>query len=82
MKGDERYNVYSCSEVITCVAALKLWEKGLFSLEDKLSEYMPEFKEMTVRDGDLIKKAEKLKCLITAIFIIYINVLKNYIITT
>ncbi len=58
MNGNERYNIYSCSKVITCTAALQLWEKGLFSLEDKLSEYMPEFKEMTVKTNDGINKAE------------------------
>ena len=58
MTGDERYNIYSCSKVITCVAAMQLWEKGLFSLEDKLSDYMPEFKEMTVKTESGIKKAE------------------------
>lgn len=59
INGSERYNVYSCSKVITCVAAMQLWEKGLFSLEDKLSDYMPEFKEMTVKTGRWYKKAEK-----------------------
>ena len=59
MKGDEIYNIYSCSKPITCVAAMMLWEKGLFSLEDKLSDYMPEFKEMTVKTDNGIKKAEK-----------------------
>ena len=58
MNGTERYNIYSCSKPITCTAALQLWEKGLFSLEDKLSDYMPEFREMTVRTDDGIKKAE------------------------
>ena len=58
MTGKERYNIYSCSKVITCTAALQLWEKGLFSLEDKLSDYMPEFKDMTVRTDEGIKKAE------------------------
>jgi len=57
--GNERYNIYSCSKVITCTAALQLLEKGLFSLEDKLSDYMPEFKEMTVKTDDGIEKAEK-----------------------
>lgn len=59
MNGNERYNIYSCSKPITCTAALQLWEKGLFSLEDKLSDYMPEFKEMSVRTEEGIKKAEK-----------------------
>ena len=58
MNGNERYNIYSCSKAITCVAAMQLWEKGSFRLEDKLSEYMPEFAEMTVKTEDGIKKAE------------------------
>ncbi len=58
MNGDERYNIYSCSKVITCTAALQLWEKGLFSLEDKLSDYMPEFERMTVKTENGIKDAE------------------------
>jgi CubicO group peptidase (beta-lactamase class C family) len=58
MTGDERYNIYSCSKVITCVAAMQLWEKGLFSLEDKLSDYMPEFNGMTVKTENGIQKAE------------------------
>ena len=58
MNGKERYNIYSCSKPITCTAALKLYEKGMFSLEDKLSDYMPEFKSMTVKTENGIKKAE------------------------
>ena len=38
MNGKEFYNIYSCSKPITCVAALQLYEKGLFKLEDKLSK--------------------------------------------
>ena len=56
--GEERYNIYSCSKVITCTAALMLFEKGKFSLEDKLSKYMPEFEEMTVKTENGIVKAE------------------------
>ena len=60
INGSERYNIYSCSKVITCTAALQLWERGLFSLEDKLSDYMTEFKEMTVRTESGIKKRKTL----------------------
>lgn len=67
MNGSERYNIYSCSKVITCVAALQLWEKGLFDLEDKLSDYMPEFEEMTVKTEKGVRKAEK-KILIRHLF--------------
>ena len=58
MDGTEKYNIYSCSKVITCTAALQLWEKGLFSLEDKLSDFMPEFAHMTVRTESGVKPAE------------------------
>ncbi len=59
MNGNERYNIYSCSKAITCTAALQLWEKGLFQLDDRLSDYLPEYAEMTVlcEDGTL-KKAK------------------------
>ena len=58
IQGNERYNIYSCTKGITCVAALQLWEKGLYSLEDKLSDYMPEFEDMFVQTESGIKKAE------------------------
>ena len=59
MDGTERYNIYSCSKVITCTAALQLWERGLFSLEDKLSDYMPEFQEMRVLTENGTRAAER-----------------------
>ncbi len=58
MNGKERYNIYSCSKPITCTAALQLWEKGLFSLEDKLSDYMPCFENMTVQTENGIVAAK------------------------
>lgn len=59
MQGNERFNIYSCTKMITCTAVLQLWEKGLFSLEDPISKYMPEFQNMTVRSGDTVVPAEK-----------------------
>ena len=56
--GKEKYNIYSCSKLITCTAALKLWEDGRFSLEDKLSDYMPEFEKMTVKCGENVIPAK------------------------
>ena len=58
MKGDERYNIYSCSKLITCVAALQLYEKGLLSLDDKLSDYIPEYRKMQVRCEGGLKDAK------------------------
>ena len=56
--GKERYNIYSCSKPITVVAALQLYEKGLYKLSDNLSDYMPEFKEMYVKTDSGLRKAE------------------------
>ncbi|MBQ8302628.1 MAG: beta-lactamase family protein [Clostridia bacterium] len=58
MNGKERYNIYSCSKPITCTAAMQLWEKGLFSLEDRLSDYLPEFERMTVKCEGGVREAK------------------------
>ena len=59
IQGNEKYHIYSCSKLITCAAAMQLWEKGAFSLEDDLSDYLPAFAEMTVKTKDGIQKAKK-----------------------
>lgn len=48
IQGNELYNIYSCSKVMTVTAAMQLWEKGLFDLDDPLSKYLPEYAHMTV----------------------------------
>jgi len=59
LEGNELYNIYSCSKVATVTAAMQLYEKGVFLLDDPLYEYIPEFKEMYVKDADgNLKKAE------------------------
>ncbi len=45
------YNIYSATKIITCVAALQLFEKGLFRLWDPVSQYLPEFSNMKVKYG-------------------------------
>lgn len=57
---DTLYNIYSNTKVITCVAAMQLYEKGLFLLEDPLSRFFPEFANMQVLQSDgSVKPAEK-----------------------
>ena len=56
--GKEKYHIFSCSKLITCAAAMQLWEKGLFSLEDNLSDYLPAFADMTVKTEDGVRKAK------------------------
>ena len=58
MLGKEKYHIYSCSKLFTCVAAMQLWEKGMFALDDKLCDYMPVFQEMTVKTEDDIQTAK------------------------
>ncbi len=59
MTGDELINIYSCSKLTTVVAALQLYEKGEFLLDDPLYNYIEEYKEMYIKDSDgNIKKAE------------------------
>ena len=57
INGGERYYIYSTSKPITCTAALQLWERGLFSLEDPLAKFMPEFACMTVKNEGGIRPA-------------------------
>lgn len=41
--------LYSLTKIMTCTAALQLIEKGDMLLNDPLSDYLPEYEEMTVR---------------------------------
>ena len=50
--GSERYNIYSCSKVITCTALMQLVEKDALRLEDAVYEYLPEFRNMKKRVDD------------------------------
>lgn len=57
MTGDEMLYFWSCSKITTVTAALQLFEKGVFLLDDPLYEYIPEFKEMWIKkeDGEIVK---------------------------
>jgi CubicO group peptidase (beta-lactamase class C family) len=62
MTGKEQYSIFSCSKPITCTAALQLWEKGLFDLDDELCKYMPEFTDMkVVGHGGLVPAKNRIK---------------------
>jgi len=49
ISSENLFNLYSASKVITCTAALQLFEQGKFLLNDPLSDYLPEFKELWIR---------------------------------
>ena len=46
--ADTIYRIYSMTKVVTCTAALILYERGLYLLNDPLYEYLPEFKNPQV----------------------------------
>ena len=45
------YYMYSCTKLVTCVAALQLIEKGIISLEDPVYKYIPSFKNVFLIKG-------------------------------
>lgn len=51
LREDALYYMYSCSKVVTCVAALKLLERGKFLLLDPVSDYLPEYAEIEYSRG-------------------------------
>ncbi len=51
IEKDTIYRIYSMTKIVTCVAALQLVEEGKILLNDPLSDYLPEFKEMSVDIG-------------------------------
>lgn len=57
MRADHLLNIYSCSKVATVTAALQLYEKGFFLLDDPLYDFIPEYREMYIKtpEGELVK---------------------------
>lgn len=47
---DDIYWIYSCTKVVTCVAAMRLVENGTIKLDDPVSKYLPEFANLKVKD--------------------------------
>ena len=52
MNGDEYFNIYSCSKIMTVTAAAQLLEQGKYLLNDPLCDYIPEYRDMKVRQPD------------------------------
>ena len=42
--------IFSCSKVITCIAAMRLVEEGKIALDDPVSKYLPDFANLKVFD--------------------------------
>ncbi len=55
LEMDDLFRIYSMSKPITATAAMQLYEQGKFQLKDKVSKYVPEFKELTVmKNGEVV----------------------------
>ena len=68
MRGDEMYFLYSCSKPVTVAAAVQLLEKGCFLLDDPVSDYLPEFGHLNVREMDGSLRPAKTPLLIRHLF--------------
>ena len=57
--------IFSASKVLTCVAAMRLVEEGRLKLTDRVSDYLPSFAELTIRqkDGTLVPATEPMRIL-------------------
>ncbi len=54
------FRMFSMTKPVTCAAALQLLEEGRFLMNEPLSDYLPEFGQMTVRREDgTLSPAEK-----------------------
>ena len=63
IRPDGVYNIYSCTKIATCVAALQLIERGEILITDPIHVYFPEYKKLAVakRTSDGKIKVEKAK---------------------
>ena len=48
LSGSDISWIFSCSKVITCLAAMRLVDEGKLSIDDPVSKYIPEFAHLTV----------------------------------
>ena len=61
MDGNELYLIFSMTKMLTCTAALQLFEQGKYLMEEPLSKYMPEFKKMKISSDETnVKDATKI----------------------
>lgn len=48
---DTLFRIYSMTKPVTSVALMALWERGLFSLDDPVERFIPEWSGLRVRTG-------------------------------
>lgn len=61
MEKDTLFRIYSMTKPVTTVAAMMLYEEGLFHLSDPVEKYIPELKNLKLqRDGKLVEPRSKI----------------------
>ena len=50
--GNALYFMYSCTKPVTVVSVMKLVEEGRLSLDAPVSDYLPEYASLTVKEAD------------------------------
>ena len=58
-------DLYSCSKPATVTAALQLYEQGKIKLDDPVYAYIPEYRQMHLKDGSVAKNPMTLRHLFT-----------------
>lgn len=58
MRGDEAYCLYSCTKVFTTCAAMQLIGAGKMGLDDPVSDYLPVYAHLQVKDGAGVRPAK------------------------
>ena len=59
VRPDDTYWLFSCTKLFTTCAAMKLIGQGKINLDDPVSDYLPAYAKMTVKDGDGMRPAKR-----------------------
>ena len=59
MTEGKLFNIYSCSKPVTAIAALQLMERGCFTLDTPIYDFIPEYRYMYAKKGKDIVKVKK-----------------------
>lgn len=51
MDGNEYFYIFSCTKPITVAAAMQLMEKGVISLDTRVADILPEFRDVLVNEN-------------------------------
>jgi len=54
VERDTIFRIYSMTKPITSVGLMSLYEKGLFQLDDAVSEYIPSFKDLKIYEEGIL----------------------------